>query len=84
MGSHIGIVALLAVMVSFGGCAGANDQAPSYLGFTAAAEDDEPAPAAKQPSKPGSHVSSNKVLGAMAFQKVTGRAVDPARLEGSQ
>lgn len=28
------------------------------------------------------HVTSNKVLGAMAFQKVTGRTVDPSRLSG--
>jgi hypothetical protein len=30
------------------------------------------------------HVASNKVLGAMAFQKTTGRTVDPARLQGSR
>lgn len=84
MGSHIGIVALLGVIVSVGGCAGATSDAPSYLGFAAAAEDDDPAPAATQPSMAGRHISSNKVLGAMAFQKVTGRAIDPARLESSK
>jgi hypothetical protein len=30
------------------------------------------------------HVTSNKVLGAMAFQKTTGRTVDPQRLTGSR
>jgi len=29
------------------------------------------------------HVNTNRVLGAMAYQKVTGRSVDPARLIGS-
>jgi hypothetical protein len=30
------------------------------------------------------HVTSNKVLGAMAFQKTTGRTVDPDRLTGGR
>lgn len=30
------------------------------------------------------YVNSNKVLGAMAYHKVTGRSIDPSRLAGSE
>ena len=80
-----GFCALIAV--SLQGCARGTDIAPSYLGFPAIAGlgDDDTGPA---PLPPGEqrpelrHVASNKVLGAMAFQKTTGRAVDPTRLQG--
>lgn len=59
---------------------------PAYLGLADLAGDD-PAdnPAAGRASEPSEalrHVQSNKVLGAMAFQKVTGRTVDPDSLVG--
>ncbi len=61
---------------------------PSYIGLS-----DLPAVAAATPAQASTpsrsplsdslrHVQSNKVLGAMAFQKVTGRAVDPDSLSG--
>lgn len=59
---------------------------PAYIGL-ADLSGDEPAANpgtghAKEPSEALRHVQSNKVLGAMAFQKVTGRTVDPESLVG--
>jgi hypothetical protein len=42
-----------------------------------------PEPVSGQQSEALRHVQSNKVLGAMAFQRVTGRTVDPSSLSGS-
>ena len=76
------IVILAGLSAALQGCANTAGPSPSYLGLAAfAAEDGEDAPPAPA-ANTASHVSSNKVLGAMAFQKVTGRAVDPARLSG--
>jgi hypothetical protein len=82
------VVTLLLIAVAMAGCAPVASHAPSYLGLSdaAASEDDDDfgpefdtdvAPALKR-------VPSNKVLGAMAFQKVTGRQVDPSRLSGGR
>ena len=76
----------LAVVVS-AGCArepesGFSHIAPSNLG--AAPVDVEDADDAVPASVSVRHVRSNKVLGAMAFQKVTGRTVDPDRLSGTK
>ena len=76
----------LAVVVS-AGCArepetGFARIAPSYLGAApAVADDNDEVPPASASVR---HVRSNKVLGAMAFQKVTGRTVDPDRLSGTK
>ena len=84
MRRHLAIVALTGLGLLLQGCANAGYTNPSYLGFAAAGEDEDedghPVPAATAPPQAARHVSSNKVLGAMAFQKVTGRAVDPERL----
>jgi hypothetical protein len=71
------------------GCAGEAGPSPAYLGATTAEAyeaDTEPSEVSVLPGPNPSvrHVTSNKVLGAMAFQKVTGRAVDPDRLAGGR
>ena len=75
-------IAMGLLSLTLGACANAVGSGPSYLGLGSAfAEDlDEPQDAA--PSHAVSQVKSNKVLGAMAFQRVTGRPVDPSRLAG--
>jgi hypothetical protein len=62
------------------GCAESTDPAPSYLGFAPSIAESAPLDQPATPSKVARHISSNKVLGAMAFQKTTGRTVDPGRL----
>ena len=72
--------------IALGGCAREPDAGfpyarPAHLGL-ASVDGDHAAP---QPANPAvRHVQSNKVLGAMAFQKTTGRTVDPERLNGSR
>jgi hypothetical protein len=72
--------------LALAGCAQDNGSHPAYLGLSdltgiglgagpAAAEGDETSEALR-------HVQSNKVLGAMAFQKVTGQTIDPDSLIG--
>jgi len=56
---------------------------PSYLGAFLPEADDEqtaPGPSTHEPPAAIKHVTSNRVLGAMAFEKVTRQKVDPARL----
>ncbi|HET6389936.1 hypothetical protein [Hyphomicrobium sp.] len=59
---------------------------PAYLGLADLSGDDPTDnPSAAQSgasSEALRHVQSNKVLGAMAFQKVTGNTVDPESLVG--
>ena len=80
--------ALLALAaLSLQACAPGATTSPSYLGLSAAAgtsgdAEDMSDGAGAHPDL--QHVASNKVLGAMAFQKVTGRAVDPGRLKSGQ
>ena len=74
------MVALAGLGLTLQGCADSMDPSPSYLGFSPSEVDDAPAKPSPKPSKSAKHVSSNKVLGAMAFQKTTGRTVDPGRL----
>ena len=81
-------VVLAAILaLSLQACAQSSGSAPSYLGFTAAADESGDT----SDASPGSdshpelrHVASNKVLGAMAFQQVTGRAIDPSRLNSGR
>ncbi len=75
--------------VSLAGCAGEAGRSPAYLGATTAEAYEADAESPETNALPGTnasvrHVTSNKVLGAMAFQKVTGRAVDPDRLAGGR
>jgi hypothetical protein len=58
---------------------------PSYIGLSdlpSIGAEAAPANPSGPPSESLRHVQSNKVLSAMAFQKVTGRAVDPDSLSG--
>ncbi|HML30264.1 MAG TPA: hypothetical protein PKE16_15805 [Hyphomicrobium sp.] len=70
-------------MLALAGCAqeGAH---PSYLGLSDLASGSSaarPQPnAADDAPDVLRHIQSNKVLGAMAFQKITGRTVDPDSL----
>jgi hypothetical protein len=69
------------------GCAKSTEQSPFHLGLPIVSESEagEAELAAPQGQQAGlRHVASNKVLGAMAFQKVTGRTIDPERLEGNR
>ncbi|MFN0217517.1 MAG: hypothetical protein ACKVP4_01755 [Hyphomicrobium sp.] len=79
---------LLLIAVAMAGCAPVASHAPSYLGLSDAAasdDDDDFGSASDRDVMPGlRRIPSNKVLGAMAFQKVTGRQVDPSRLSGSR
>lgn len=69
------------------GCAKSAEQSPFHLGLPIVSDSEagEAALDAPQGQQPGlRHVASNKVLGAMAFQKITGRTVDPQRLQGGR
>lgn len=80
------VVASLAITLQ--ACARDGDTAPSYLGMLAPgdmADASNGTTAASSADLPElRHVGSNKVLGAMAFQKTTGRAVDPSRLQSGR
>lgn len=72
-------------VIALAGCA-QNSPRPAYLGLSdladhAFAHPAEPA-AGQDASDVLRHVQSNKVLGAMAFQKITGQTVDPDSLIG--
>ena len=72
--------------LALAGCAQDSGSHPAYLGLsdlTGIGLAESPAPAdADETSEALRHVQSNKVLGAMAFQKVTGQTVDPDSLIG--
>lgn len=75
----------LASIMALTGCAQDRASRPSYIGLTGLTPDAnaEDAPAsAGVPSPATRYVQSNKVLGAMAFHRVTGRTIDPSRLSG--
>jgi hypothetical protein len=76
---------VLASLLALGGCAQQGVTHPAYLGLSDLASDAEASPEAVSgpQSEALRHVQSNKVLGAMAFQRVTGRTVDPSSLSGS-
>lgn len=78
----IRVIAIGLMSLTLGACTNAIDSGPSFLGLGSAFADETNEPgAATQPPAIGK-VKSNKVLGAMAFQRVTGRPVDPSRLSG--
>jgi hypothetical protein len=81
------ILFLIFAVSTLQGCAKSAGQSPFHLGLpivseSEAGETELDAPQGQQPGL--RHVASNKVLGAMAFQKITGRTVDPQRLQGSR
>ncbi|MFA5955878.1 hypothetical protein [Hyphomicrobium sp.] len=74
-------------LVALAGCAQDSSGAhPAFIGLSDLAASS--ASANPQPADSGDssdvlrHIQSNKVLGAMAFQKVTGQTVDPDSLIG--
>ncbi|MBS0233075.1 MAG: hypothetical protein JSR99_06275 [Proteobacteria bacterium] len=73
-------------VLALAGCAQEAGSRPSYIGLMDLAGDDA---AAAQPLTGNQipealrYVQSNKVLSAMAFQKVTGRTIDPDSLSES-
>lgn len=77
------LMACAAAVLALQGCAAGTDPSPSFLGALVLEDEDTKAPAPNgTPPEALDHVQSNKVLGAMAYQKVTGRTVAPERLTG--
>jgi hypothetical protein len=74
----------LIVSLSVAGCAPGNDFSPSLLGAGDLIDEANADEYGREhgPDTAMRYVTSNKVLGAMAFQKATGRSVDPERLSG--
>jgi hypothetical protein len=73
----------LASFLALAGCAQDSGTRPSYIGLTDLTHGNGGtfAPAqSEMPSDATRYVQSNKVLGAMAFHRVTGRSVDPESL----
>lgn len=75
----------LASFMALAGCAQDSATRPSYIGLMDLTAGDASAQtiSTEQPSDATRYVQSNKVLGAMAFQRITGRTVDPERLSGN-
>ncbi len=73
-------------MLVIAGCAQDGAPHPAYLGLSDLAAGSTATAAQTRASNEEPevfrHIQSNKVLGAMAFQKVTGQAVDPDSLLG--
>jgi hypothetical protein len=75
-------------ILALAGCAQENGVHPAYIGLTDLAGPS--AAADEQSTDPDDapdvlrHIQSNKVLGAMAFQKTTGQVVDPDSLIGHE
>ncbi len=77
-----------AAILALAGCAQENGMHTAYLGLTDlagpnAAADEQSTGSDNAPDVLR-HVQSNKVLGAMAFQKTTGQVVDPDSLVGHE
>jgi hypothetical protein len=74
----------LASFLALAGCAQNSGTRPSYIGLTDLAHGSEGTSfTSTQPETAWDatrYVQSNKVLGAMAFHRVTGRSVDPESL----
>lgn len=79
------VVAAFVLASALSACANVIEQ-PSYLGMATSSIDTARANAAVPAQTPEAirHVSSNRVLGALAFQKVTGAEVDPRTLSGTR
>lgn len=77
------VLAAGAAALSLSACANV-DSPPSYLGMATSAITRDDAAHSDEAQMPDAvrHVTSNKVLGAMAFQKVTGAKIDPTTLVG--
>ena len=76
------VFAVVLTSLTLGACVNNVDNGPSFLGFGSAFADETDETPVAAPSTAIRRVQSNKVLGAMAFQRVTGRPVDPSRLSG--
>lgn len=73
-------------VLALAGCA-QDGSRPAFIGLSDLASKSLAAEAAEPPASENTpevlrHVQSNKVLGAMAFQKITGQTVDPDSLLG--
>jgi hypothetical protein len=75
----------LASFLALAGCAQDTRSRPSYIGLSDLRLTDASAQTVsmESPSEATRYVQSNKVLGAMAFQRMTGRTVNPERLSNS-
>lgn len=77
------VILLAALASSFTGCARV-EVGPSYLGLPVVSDAEAEDATDGAELRELRHVTSNKVLGAMAYHKVTGRKIDPSRLQGSR
>jgi hypothetical protein len=73
--------------VALAGCAQDGGPRPTYIGLSDLTSASFAAEAAEPPVSEDApdvlrHVQSNRVLGAMAFQRITGQTVDPDSLLG--
>lgn len=75
--------AALGATIVLSGCANI-DPEPSYLGMATGFEPAETSDSRSSPPPAVRHVNSNRVLGAMAFQRTTGANVDPTSLVGAK
>lgn len=75
-------------LMGLAGCAQEGAPHPSYIGLSdlsASSAVAAPMPSTEnEQSEALRHIQSNKVLSAMAFQKVTGQMVDPDSLSGRE
>jgi hypothetical protein len=75
-----------ASMLTLVGCAQEGVSRPTFVGLSDLASSESSIVSAdaraQEPLEGLRHVESNKVLAAMAFQKVTGQDVDPESLSG--
>lgn len=78
--------AIVGLCLALTGCVNTSGPGISYLGFAPAADDDDEPKATAAGETPDAikHVDSNRVLGAMAFEKVTRAKVDATRLVKSR
>jgi hypothetical protein len=73
----------LASFLVLAGCAQDSGPRPSYIGLmdlTSNSQSETDATPSDPPSEAARYVQSNKILGAMAFHRVTGRTIDPSSL----
>lgn len=78
------IILIAGLALTLQACARGNDNDPSFLGAALLGDEAEAASVQNGPHPELRHIGSNKVLGAMAFQKVTGQPVDPSRLQNGR
>lgn len=81
---------IIVSLLSLAGCAQEGNTRPAFVGLSDLQDGTGAPPTTSNPGQKKEssavlrHVQSNKVLSAMAFQKVTGQTVDPDSLSGRE